>query len=214
MKKIALIFLVIFFLILAGCVNNVVLSGSYINIQTNQTCLDISSDGTYLIRSVGSSLSIQEKYEIKNNKLLLTLPMNLLFGQIGQNNIVVTCDINGNTINCGKEGGIYQKIDSCSSTNQERITPTPMANSYQCLANTSLTQSQLDKDHMKFTLNYQDTCGLTSDVIFYVKARNNIKPIYSKDLGNPGTSLVTASYTVKGVMGQEYIGSYNAKRDV
>jgi hypothetical protein len=83
---------------------------------------------------------------------------------------------------------------------------------YQCLANTSLANSQPDKDHVTLTLNYQDTCGLTTDVTFFVKTRNDGKIIYSKNLGNPGTSLVTASYTVPNIRGQVYTWNYTATR--
>jgi hypothetical protein len=212
MKKNVIIFLVIFLLAIAGCVNNLGLSGSYINIQNNHTCLDLSSDGTYLLRSVGSSVSLKENYEIKNNKLLLTLPTNLLFGQDSQNNLVITCDVNGDILNCGKDGGTYQKTDSCNTLDPKRIIPTPKMSSYQCLANTRLTQSAPDKDHVTFGLKYQDTCGLTTDVIFFVKTRSDKKTVYSKDLGNPGTSLVTDSYTVPNIRGQEYIWNYDATR--
>jgi hypothetical protein len=208
----AILIFVVLLLAIAGCVNNIGLSGTYINSRTNQTCLEFSSDGTYLSYIVGSSISIKEKYEIKNNKLLLTLPTDFLFGQTGQNNIVISCDVNGDSIDCGKDGGIYQKIESCNNVNPKRITPTPIMNFYQCIANTSLTNSQPDKDHVTLTLRYQDTCGQTTDVIFFVKTGNG-QTIYSKDLGNPGTSLVTASYTMPNIRGQEYIWNYNATRN-
>jgi len=212
MKKIVLILIIIFFVAITGCVNNIGLSGTYINSQNNLTCLELSSDETYFVHSVGSSISIKEKYEIKNNKLLLTLPTDFLFGQTGQNNIVIACDVKDDTLNCGKEGGIYQKIDSCTNQNPKRVTPTPIMYTYQCLANTSLKNSQPDKDHVTLTLNYQDTCGLTTNVIFFVKTGNDRRVIYRKDLGNPGTSLVTASYTVPNIRGQEYYWNYNATR--
>lgn len=212
MRRNALIFVVFFLVVIAGCVNNVGLSGTYINSQTNLTCLELSSDGTYFAHQVGSSISIKEKYEIKNNKLLLTLPTDFLFGLTGQNNIVIACDVNGDTIDCGKDGGTYQKINSCNNQNPKRITPTPIMYTYQCLANTSLKNSQPDKDHVTLTLNYQDTCGLTTDVIFFVKTGNDRSVIYSKHLGNPGTSLVTVSYTVPNIRGKEYYWDYNATR--
>jgi hypothetical protein len=211
MKKVIGIFVVLL-LTITGCVNNFGISGTYINSRTNLTCLEFSSDGTYLSHIVGSSVSLKEKYEIKNNKLLLTLPMNFLLDQSGQNNLIVACDVNGDIIDCGKDGGTYQKIDSCNNQNPKRITPTPLMNTYRCLANTALTNSQPDKDHLTLTLRFQDTCGLTTNVIFFVKTGNG-KTIYSKDLGNPGTSLVTDSYTVPNIRGQEYIWNYNATRN-
>jgi hypothetical protein len=213
MKNLLFIILLISIVFTVGCVNNLGISGSYINLQNNQTCLDMSSDGTYLIRSVGSSLSIQEKYKIENNKLLLTLPTDFIFGQNSQNEIFVTCDVNGKIINCGKEGGIYEKVDSCSVIDPARIIPTPVMPSYACLANTRLWTSQPDKEHVTLNLKYQDICGLTTDVRFIVKSAKDLKVIYDQDLGNPGTGVVYANYTHDNIRGVGYFWAYNATRD-
>ena len=213
MKNLFFVLLLVTIVFTGGCINNSGISGSYIDTQNNRICLDMSSDGTYLIRSVGSSLSIQEKYKIENNKLLLTLP-NFIFGQIGQNEILVTCDVNGNIINCGKEGGIYEKTDSCSVVDPARIIPTPFMPSYACLANTRLWTSEPDKYHINLNLKYQDICGLTTDVRFIVKSAKDLKVIYDQDLGNPGTGVVNASYTVENIRGVGYFWNYNATREI
>jgi hypothetical protein len=38
--------------------------------------------------------------------------------------------------------------------------------------------------------------------------------MYSKDLGNPGTSIIIDNYTVPNVRGQEWKFKYNATRNV
>jgi len=57
--------------------------------------------------------------------------------------------------------------------------------------------------------SYQDPDGLTSSVLFNVTVVDNNTVIYSKNFGNPGTSLVLDNYTMPNIRGMQ-IKSYLA----
>jgi PKD repeat protein len=57
--------------------------------------------------------------------------------------------------------------------------------------------------------SYQDLTGLTSSVLFNVSVVDNNTVIYSKNFGNPGTSLVLDNYTMPNIRGMQ-IKSYLA----
>lgn len=193
---------------IAGCVNNYGISGTYIDIKNNNTCLDFSSDGTYLIRSIQTSIAVQDNYQIKNNQIILSIPLNSLLGGSGTNNIAITCDLNGNRLDCGKYGGIYQKTESCYSFIPNEITPTPIPTPI-----SSVVWSGEYSDYMTVTGTFQDISGTTADLKFNVIKWDTQTTIYSKDFGNPGTSLITVSYKVPNVRGQEYVAKFVYSRD-
>ena len=92
------------------------------------------------------------------------------------------------------------------------VMPTLAYNAGMNLANTSLTFAEPNNSYVTMGLTYLDTSGRTTDVKFYVTFRNNGTVAYSQDLGNPGASLVTASYTTKNVRGITYRYNYTAVR--
>lgn len=58
-------------------------------------------------------------------------------------------------------------------------------------------------------MRYQDTSGYTTDLVFWVKDYTHGDVlVYSNDLGNPGTSVITDNYTVIVPLGQEYLWGY------
>jgi hypothetical protein len=130
-----------------------------------------------------------------------------MLGGTGANNIVITCDVNGNIIDCGKDGGVYQKTDSCNSFVTNVMTPTPIPTPI-----ASIVWSGERTDYMTVTGTYQDISGTTTDLRFSVFNTNTNTMVYTKDLGNPGTSLVTVSYKVPNVRGQEYIAKFENDR--
>jgi hypothetical protein len=97
-----------------GCVNNSGLSGAYVDVKSHTACLDFSSDGTYVISNIQSNTGWPATYQIKNSQILLSVPLNSMMG-IGSNNVLVTCNLNGNILDCGQEWGVFQKEDSCDS---------------------------------------------------------------------------------------------------
>jgi hypothetical protein len=208
MKYFAILLLLITLFAIAGCVNNYGISGTYIDIKNNNTCLDFSSDGTYLIRSLQTSIAVQDKYQIKNNQIILSIPLNSLLGGTGTNNIVITCEVNGNRLNCGKDGGIYQKTESCYSFVTNEMTPTQIPTPI-----SSVVWSGEYTDYMTVTGTYQDISGTTTDLKFNVIKWDTQTTVYSKDFGNPGTSLVTVSYKVPNVWGQEYVAKFVYSRE-
>jgi hypothetical protein len=90
------------------------LLGAFIDVKTHTACLDFSSDGTYIISNIKSNTGYPSTYQIKNNQILLSVPVNSMIG-VGSNNIVVTCNLNGNIIDCGEKWGTFQKAGSCNS---------------------------------------------------------------------------------------------------
>lgn len=81
------------------------------------------------------------------------------------------------------------------------------------VVNSSLPFYKLNTTHYNLSVIYHDTSGYTTDVVFNVRdwtGGNNV--VYTKDLGNPGTSIVTDNYTVAIPLGQEYIWEYNATK--
>ncbi|MDD3019779.1 MAG: PKD domain-containing protein, partial [Alphaproteobacteria bacterium] len=79
---------------------------------------------------------------------------------------------------------------------------------------TQVTESKnlfykLNATAYNLSMKYQDTSGYTTGLVFWVKdyTHGNVL-VYSHDLGNPGTSLITDNYTVIVPLGQEYIWGY------
>jgi PKD repeat protein len=104
-------------------------------------------------------------------------------------------------------------------SDQEYLIRVPIAgqvvvnNTLAAMAKTSLPVYQLNATAYNLSVIYQDTSGLTTDVLFYVRYRNGTV-LYYQDLGNPGTGIVSANYTVSNLpMGMELLWSYNARRE-
>lgn len=201
--------LLVSLLLITGCVNNYGISGTYIDVKNNNTCLDFSSDGTYLIRSISSSIAVQDRYQVKNNQILLSIPLNSMLGGGGANNIVLTCDVIGDRLNCGKLGGVFQKTASCNSFVTRETTPTPIPT-----PQSSIVTTGEGTDTMTFTGTYQDKSGLTTNVKFVLTDWDTQTPICSKELGNPGTSRITASCQTPNVRGKEVTAKFVYVRDL
>ena len=79
---------------------------------------------------------------------------------------------------------------------------------------TQVTESKnlfykLNATAYNLSMNYQDTSGYTTDLVFWVKDYTHGDVlVYSHDLGNPGTSMITDNYTVIVPLGQEYLWGY------
>jgi PKD repeat protein len=85
-------------------------------------------------------------------------------------------------------------------------------NTLNSMANTSLPVYQLNSTAYNLSVIYRDTSGLTDKVLFIVKYRNGTV-LYNVDLGNPGTGIVSANYTINNIgIGTEILWSYNARR--
>lgn len=85
-------------------------------------------------------------------------------------------------------------------------------NTLQAMGNTSLPVYQLNATAYNLSMIYRDTTGMTTNVVFMVKFRNGTT-LYSQNLGNPGTTLVAANYTVINPgIGQELIWMFNATK--
>jgi len=81
------------------------------------------------------------------------------------------------------------------------------------VVNSSLPFYKLNTTHYNLSVIYHDTSGYTTNVVFNVRdwsAGNAL--VYSKNLGNPGTGIVTDNYTVAIPLGKEYIWEYNATK--
>jgi len=80
------------------------------------------------------------------------------------------------------------------------------------MANTSLPVYQLNATAYNLSVIYQDTSGLTTNVVFQVKWRNGTY-LWNQNLGNPGTGVVVGNYTIINPgIGKEVIWLYNATR--
>lgn len=89
---------------------------------------------------------------------------------------------------------------------------TSVNNTLQAMGNTSLPVYQLNATAYNLSMIYHDTTGMTTNVVFMVKFRNGTT-LYSQNLGNPGTTLVAANYTVINPgIGQELIWMFNATK--
>ena len=92
---------------------------------------------------------------------------------------------------------------------------------YASLGNTTLTYmnatrvyyTQPDIGNVTFHVDYQDISGYTTNVLFEVIDAGNMTPVYSVNLGAPGTGLLQANYTLPNKMGYTYYWGYNATRD-
>jgi len=92
---------------------------------------------------------------------------------------------------------------------------------YASLGNTTLTYmnatrmyyTQPDIGNVTFHVDYQDISGYTTNVLFEVIDAGNMTPVYSVNLGAPGTGLLQANYTLPNRMGYTYYWGYNATRD-
>ena len=79
---------------------------------------------------------------------------------------------------------------------------------------TQVTESKnlfykLNATAYNLSMGYQDTSGYTTDLVFWVKDYTHGDVlVYSHDLGNPGTSMITDNYTVIVPLGQEYLWGY------
>jgi PKD repeat protein len=80
------------------------------------------------------------------------------------------------------------------------------------LNQTKLYITQPDAGNVTFNLIYKDTSGLTTNLVFEIVAANNKTRVYGVDLGNPGTSIVLANYTLPNVIDNTYYFGYNATR--
>jgi len=80
------------------------------------------------------------------------------------------------------------------------------------LNQTKLYITQPDPGNVTFNLIYKDTSGSTSNLVFEIIAANNKTRVYGVDLGNPGTSIVLANYTLPNVIDNSYYFGYNATR--
>jgi hypothetical protein len=80
------------------------------------------------------------------------------------------------------------------------------------MGNTSLPIYQLSATTYNLSVIYQDMSGLTTNLKFNCSFRNGTF-IYGKNLGNPGTGVVSDNCTVTdSTMGDEIIWWYNATR--
>jgi PKD repeat protein len=86
-------------------------------------------------------------------------------------------------------------------------------NTLEGVVDSSLPFYKLNATHYNLSMIYHDTSGYTTNVVFNVRdwTGGNVV-VYTKDLGNPGTSIVTDNYTVAVPLGQEYIWEYNATK--
>ena len=83
---------------------------------------------------------------------------------------------------------------------------------YSKIANTTLTFSEPNSSYTTLGLIYQDTSGSTTSLKFYVTAVHNRTVVYSADLGNPGTAVRYANFTLRNERGYQYIWNYTAVR--
>jgi len=83
---------------------------------------------------------------------------------------------------------------------------------YMALSNTTLFITEPTASTVTFNLIYYDPTGLTTDVKFNVSCWSNQTMMYYLDHPAPGTGVVTDSYTVPNVKGQEWRFWYNATR--
>jgi hypothetical protein len=72
--------------------------------------------------------------------------------------------------------------------------------------------SEPNASYVTFNILYHDTSGYTTNVVWDVTCWSNMTQMYSKNLGNPGTSIIIDNYTVPNVRGQEWRFKYNATR--
>jgi len=77
---------------------------------------------------------------------------------------------------------------------------------------TRMYLSEPDIGNVTMNLIFQDISGGTTNVLFEVYSANNMTLINRTDLGNPGTGILTANYTVPNVRGNGYYYGYNATR--
>lgn len=71
-----------------------------------------------------------------------------------------------------------------------------------------------DLKYCTFVWSYQDTCGLTTKVDFYLKDVDLNKIVYQKSIDDPGRTIATIEYTVPNERGKNYIAWENSTRDV
>ena len=71
-----------------------------------------------------------------------------------------------------------------------------------------------DLKYCTFEWSYQDTCGLTTKVDFYLKDVDLNKIVYQNSIDDPGTTIATMKYTVANERGKNYIAWENSTRDV
>jgi hypothetical protein len=71
-----------------------------------------------------------------------------------------------------------------------------------------------DFKQITFVWSYQDICGLTTKVDFYLIDSDLNKIVYQKTIENPGTSIATFDYTVLNERGKNYQWFENETRSV
>ena len=83
----------------------------------------------------------------------------------------------------------------------------------------AMSNPNADKYHMYLLFSYQDTCGLTSQIQYFVIDKgtdaspiNNL--LYSYTLNNPGTSIATNNVSVPNTRGENYAWYMNYTRSV
>lgn len=90
--------------------------------------------------------------------------------------------------------------------------PQASNSTYNQIANTSLTFSEPNSSYVTLGLVYQDTSGRTTNLKFYVTAVHNRTVVYSVNLGDPGTAVRYANFTLRNERGYQYIWNYTAVR--
>jgi hypothetical protein len=71
-----------------------------------------------------------------------------------------------------------------------------------------------DFKHVTFVWSYQDTCGLTTRIDYYVIDKDLDKIVYQNSIYNPGTSVAIMNYTVVNERGKNYQWFENDTRSV
>lgn len=71
-----------------------------------------------------------------------------------------------------------------------------------------------DLKYCTFVWSYQDTCGLTTKVDFYLIDADLNKIVYQNSIEDPGTTIATMKYTVENEQGKNYICYENSTRNV
>ena len=83
---------------------------------------------------------------------------------------------------------------------------------YLALQNTTLWFAEPNASYIRLGVNYTDISGKTSNVYWYIKCQNNGTVVYSKDLGNPGTSKVWDYRDIVNQRGYTWVWNYTATR--
>jgi hypothetical protein len=77
---------------------------------------------------------------------------------------------------------------------------------------TMLTITYPNISYISFNLNFSDVSGYTQDVNYMISDYNNGTVYYTKDEGNPGTSLLKDSYVMKNQYGLQIVQNWTSTR--